>query len=80
MKLNRALSGSNVSANPHIEFVMKVMRSDLLVSDFSSFKNVVKEAFDKCQSNTSGKPADYIPSLAKANPNDWGVSICTVDG
>ena len=28
----------------------------------------------------SGKPADYIPELAKGPPRNWGVSICTVEG
>ena len=30
--------------------------------------------------NNSGKVADYIPELAKKNPNDFGVSICSIDG
>jgi len=29
---------------------------------------------------TSGKPADYIPILAKADPTKFGLSVCTVDG
>jgi glutaminase len=28
----------------------------------------------------SGKPADYIPELAKGPTKNWGVSICTVEG
>lgn len=30
--------------------------------------------------NNSGANADYIPELANANPNNFGVSICTTDG
>jgi glutaminase len=29
---------------------------------------------------TGGKVADYIPELAKANPNDLGIAIATADG
>ena len=34
----------------------------------------------RCLSNTSGKPADYIPQLARGDPTKWGVSLCTIDG
>ena len=30
--------------------------------------------------NTDGKPADYIPQLARRDPTKWGVGLCTVDG
>src|SRR5436190_5508006 len=40
---------------------------------------VVREAYTKFQSNTSGKNADYIPFLAQVDSQMFGVAIVTTD-
>lgn len=41
---------------------------------------IVNEAYQKFKTNTEGKNADYIPELAKVNPNYYGVVGVTTDG
>src|SRR6266404_6985090 len=40
---------------------------------------VVREAYDKFRSDTSGKNADYIPYLAQVDPRMFGVAVVTTD-
>jgi len=40
----------------------------------------VKAAYAKYKSTDSGKVADYIPELAKVNPNLFGIAVMTADG
>jgi glutaminase len=39
----------------------------------------VREAFQKFQSDTTGKNADYIPYLAQVDSNLFGIAIVTTD-
>ncbi len=40
-------------------------------------QNIIDKAYNKIKNNSQGKPASYIPELAKANPKLFG--ICFVD-
>jgi glutaminase len=51
-----------------------------LKSAVAPFRNTLHELHDKYRSENSGKVADYIPELALADPNWFGVSVVTVDG
>jgi glutaminase len=46
----------------------------------SEINKAIKEAFDKFKNLKEGKNADYIPYLAKVDPDLYGISIVTTDG
>ncbi len=51
-----------------------------VIPDFYDFYQDIKEIFEETQKNTSGKVADYIPQLARVEPEQFAVSVCTIDG
>lgn len=57
---------------------------DLLIGRMKSaaapLRDVLREIHARYASNDDGKVADYIPELAKANRNWFGISIATADG
>jgi hypothetical protein len=79
-QLTIGLNYKGIKSNPHIEFLVRVFTSDLLISEFCTFKETVKDLYAQCKNNFHGNPADYIPELAKGPRANWGVSICTVEG
>lgn len=63
-----------------IAFFERVVKNDLTIPDFSSFKNTVEKIFHKVKKNSDGNLATYIPQLARVDPDKFAVSICTIDG
>ena len=43
-------------------------------------QTAVNDAFNQFRTLKEGKNADYIPALAKVDPNLFGISLVTVDG
>ncbi|CBY33675.1 unnamed protein product [Oikopleura dioica] len=62
------------------ELILKAFSGNLVIPDFSTFKKTVTDIYEELKDFKSGNPADYIPQLARADPNLWAVSVCTVDG
>eukprot|EP00095_Tigriopus_kingsejongensis_P004238 maker-scaffold711_size108467-snap-gene-0.23 protein:Tk04238 transcript:maker-scaffold711_size108467-snap-gene-0.23-mRNA-1 annotation:"glutaminase kidney mitochondrial-like isoform x5" len=67
-----------VSAN--LPLIAKIFRNDLVIPEFENFCHSVTLLYEKLKDNDDGKPASYIPQLARVPAHKWGISICTVDG
>lgn len=44
------------------------------------YAKLIDQAYQKYKSNNDGKVADYIPALATYSPNNFAITIATVDG
>lgn len=60
--------------------VQKCITGELRVPDFESIINIVKDVYETVLPNEGGDNADYIPQLAAVDPDQFGISITTVDG
>jgi len=60
--------------------VYKCVTGKLKVPDFGQFSKIFAEVFAAVEPNEGGKNADYIPQLAKVNPDQFAISVTTVDG
>ena len=54
--------------------------SDTSQSNFSPILSALREMHEKYRGNLDGKVATYIPELAKANPDHFGITLVTADG
>ncbi|XP_045116671.1 uncharacterized protein LOC123507656 isoform X1 [Portunus trituberculatus] len=64
----------------NLEIVVKAFSANFVIPDFQGFCKQMEEIYNKCYANHSGKPAQYIPQLARYDSKSWGMAICTVDG
>ena len=64
----------------NVSLINRALRGQFVLPEFADFVKEIDDMYWKQKTNIRGKVADYIPQLARANPDHWGVSICTVDG
>lgn len=62
------------------KFLHRLFEGENVIPDFQSFKKEIERISAKIGKEKGGATADYIPQLAKVDPDLFGVSICTVDG
>ena len=58
----------------------RALRGELVLPEFSQVTEEITAMFQKLRRNKDGKVADYIPQLAKINPEKTALAVCTVDG
>ncbi|XP_073958188.1 glutaminase liver isoform, mitochondrial-like isoform X5 [Choristoneura fumiferana] len=78
LKLDRKVFKEVIA--PNIVLITRAFRSQFVIPDFQDFIKDIEEMYWSAKSNTDGKVASYIPQLARASSENWGVSVCTIDG
>jgi glutaminase len=64
----------------NISLIDKVIKGNLIIPNFEDFCAVIRDIFDKVSQNKGGSVTGYIPELRDINPDQFGLSICTIDG
>ncbi len=52
----------------------------LAVPEFAALRRDLSAMFREAERNAGGAVADYIPQLARVDPDQFGLAACTVDG
>ena len=65
---------------PSILLAERALQGNMVIRDFDEFCRDISGIYAATLPNRSGAVADYIPQLARVNPEQFAVSLCTVDG
>ena len=66
--------------SPELLMVSRVLNRQLVIPDWPEFGQDIQFMYDRVAPDRSGANADYIPILRDADPERWGVAVCSVDG
>lgn len=58
----------------------RTLKEELVIPQFAEFAEHIQRLYDEVRSNRSGEVASYIPQLARVDPEQFGLAICTIDG
>lgn len=65
---------------PDILVIERALRGNLVLPEFEAFCAQLRSIYDQVKPNQSGAVADYIPQLGRVDPEQFGVSVVSVDG
>lgn len=58
----------------------KAVFKELVINTFNKFCHEITNIYIDLKNVIRGKVADYIPQLARVDPEKLGISVCTIDG
>jgi glutaminase len=65
---------------PSILLAERALQGNMVIRDFDEFCGHITDIYEATRRNEDGNVADYIPQLARVNPHQFAISLCTVDG
>ncbi|NIP29778.1 MAG: glutaminase A [Candidatus Dadabacteria bacterium] len=65
---------------PNILLIEQALQGSLVIPDFEEFIGEIAGIFESTKRNTQGEVANYIPQLARINPDYYAMALCTIDG
>ena len=67
-------------AKHNSSLIRRAVEGNLAVPDFSALTSDIDRMYAELIPVKSGAVADYIPQLARVNPEQLAIAVCTVDG
>lgn len=64
----------------HICILKQIFQNECVIQDFKSLCNNIDDIYQQTLNYNDGKNADYIPQLSRVNSDQYGISLCSIDG
>jgi len=64
----------------NISIFSKILKHELIIPNFESFTHKIETIYESTKEDNEGEVASYIPQLKRVNPEQYGISICSIDG
>ncbi|ABO47545.1 MULTISPECIES: glutaminase A [Francisella] len=64
----------------NIGLIEKAINKGFIIPNFKDFKKEIEAIYNETKKNETGRNANYIPQLARVDPNLFAVAFCSVDG
>ncbi|MBI4854165.1 MAG: glutaminase A [Acidobacteria bacterium] len=65
---------------PNISLIEQILQANLIIPEFTETRRVIEQLFETTKLISDGEVASYIPQLARVAPEQYAVSLCTIDG
>ncbi|MED5548168.1 MAG: glutaminase A [Pseudomonadota bacterium] len=72
-------AGAEIPADA-LRLMERALDGQLAIAGFGGFSGRIANLFDYARENRAGTVASYIPELARQDPDQFGLAVCSLDG